>query len=436
MCRPTRPHSDDDDMTGHPFRWRRDLAAVLVEHLPQARISLNRALERRHDPEHQRIQGDRDDRARQDQRILRRIDETQRHASLADDERELADLAAARADQERGAHRLGEQHRDERRDDAFADDDHQCDDGDLIPVVEQVSGIDEHADRHEEDHREGFLKRHEIRADLLAERRFADDDAGDERAERERHAEDRRRRQRRAHGHRQHDEHEELARAHAHDAAEDGRHHPAADEQHQQHEEHGLADRKRGDDPGGPRGRGGDDGQQDEDRDGQQIFEHQPADGDLAVRGFEPPGVHQRAQQHDRAGDRQRDAQQPRAADGPSPQPAEPEARQRDDDHLEQRARHGDLPHLPEVLEGEVQADAEHQHDHAELGELTDGVRIALEAGGERPEGHAGDEIADDGRQSDAPGEQAADQRVRQDNPDVQKERNVRQGGKDRSIAR
>ena len=105
-----------------------------------------------------------------------------------------------------------QQHRHQRRDEPFADDDHERDDRDLIPVLEQVARIDEHADGHEEDDRERFLKRHQVGADLLAERRFVDDDAGDERAKRERHAEDARRGQRRADGHRQHDEHEQLAR--------------------------------------------------------------------------------------------------------------------------------------------------------------------------------------------------------------------------------
>ena len=61
----------------------------------------------------------------------------------------------------------------------------------LDPSVRRgTSGFDEHADRHEEEHGERFAERQQVGADLMAERRLADDDAGDERAERERDAEE------------------------------------------------------------------------------------------------------------------------------------------------------------------------------------------------------------------------------------------------------
>ena len=52
---------------------------------------------------------------------------------------------------------------------------------------------------------------------------------------------------------------------------------------------------------------------------------------------------------------------------------AEPVADDGHDGHLQQRARNRDLPDGPEIAEREMQADAEHQQDDAELRELADG---------------------------------------------------------------
>ena len=53
------------------------------------------------------------------------------------------------------------------------------------PSGDEEPRIHEHADGDEEDHGKRFAERQEIGADLMAERGLADDDAGDERAERE-----------------------------------------------------------------------------------------------------------------------------------------------------------------------------------------------------------------------------------------------------------
>jgi len=50
-----------------------------------------------------------------------------------------------------------------------------------------------------------------------------------------------------------------------------------------------------------------------------------------------------------------------------------------------------------------VQADAEHQEDDAQLGQLPDGVDVAHEAGGKGADGDACEKIADDGGQPYAP---------------------------------
>ena len=69
------------------------------------------------------------------------------------------------------------------------------------------------------------------------------------------------------------------------------------------------------------------------------------------------------------ATDRARPNTMPAIHDQPSAC-VKPAADQGGDDDLDDRAGHGDARHRHQVLEREVQADAEHQQDHADLGEL------------------------------------------------------------------
>lgn len=57
-----------------------------------------------------------------------------------------------------------------------------------------------------------------------------------------------------------------------------------------------------------------------------------------------------------------------------------------------------------------VQADAEHHQNDADLGELLGDGQIAAETRRVRPDEHAGEQVADDRRQSQAMGDVAADQ--------------------------
>jgi hypothetical protein len=54
-----------------------------------------------------------------------------------------------------------------------------------------------------------------------------------------------------------------------------------------------------------------------------------------------------------------------------------------------------------------MQADPEHEQDHADLGQLRDEVDVAHEAGRVRPHGDAGQQVTDQGRQAEAPGQHA-----------------------------
>jgi hypothetical protein len=117
-------------------------------------------------------------------------------------------------------------------------------------VLEEHPWIDQHADRHEEHDGERFAERQQVGAYLMAERRFADDQAGHERAEGERHAEEGRRDERRADRERERREHEQLTRSQMHDAAEEPRDDVVAGEHHQHGEEERGAHGEQGRHPG------------------------------------------------------------------------------------------------------------------------------------------------------------------------------------------
>jgi hypothetical protein len=102
----------------------------------------------------------------------------------------------------------------------------------------------------------------------------------------------------------------------------------------------------------------GEGGQEHQRQDRGEILDDQPAHGDAAVDGVQRVAVFQRAQQDDGAGDRERQAEDEAGAQ-----------RGRDRD-LAHGAGDGDLADREQVLDREVQADAEHQEDDADLGEL------------------------------------------------------------------
>ena len=60
------------------------------------------------------------------------------------------------------------------------------------------------------------------------------------------------------------------------------------------------------------------------------------------------------------------------------------------------------MAHGQQVLEREMEPDAEHQQDDAELGELVGEVLVGDEAGGERPDGNACKQVAHERRQLEA----------------------------------
>lgn len=58
-----------------------------------------------------------------------------------------------------------------------------------------------------------------------------------------------------------------------------------------------------------------------------------------------------------------------------------------------------------------MQADAEHQQDDADFGQLAGETGVGDEAGRKRPEHHAGQQVADDGRDAQPVGDGGEDER-------------------------
>ena len=98
----------------------------------------------------------------------------------------------------------------------------------------------------------------------------------------------------------------------------------------------------------------------------------------LAVEGVP---LLQRAQQHQGARDPKRHAEDEAGAPAPAERQREAEAERRRDRHLPDGAGDRDRADREQILEREMQADAEHQQDHADLGEL----RRKRLVGGTRP---------------------------------------------------
>ena len=82
-----------------------------------------------------------------------------------------------------------------------------------IGCAMRIRRVEQHPDRHEEQHREGVAQRQRVLGGPVADRRLVEHHAGEERAERERDAEQRVRGERDPDRDRQHRQREQLARA-------------------------------------------------------------------------------------------------------------------------------------------------------------------------------------------------------------------------------
>jgi hypothetical protein len=115
----------------------------------------------------------------------------------------------------------------------------------------------------------------------------------------------------------------------------------------------------------------------------------------MARRRVELPVVGQHADEHDGAGHGEREAEDDRGGPPPAEQVRTRGAEPRGDGALDDRAGNRHAAHGEQLVEMELEADAEHQQDDADLGELTGQMRIGHEAGVGADQ-QAGEQVADD----------------------------------------
>ena len=111
-------------------------------------------------------------------------------------------------------------------------------------------------------------------------------------------------------------------------------------------------------------------GQQHQGEDHHEVLDDQPADRDAAALGLDQPPLLQGAQQHHRTRHRQRQAEHEAGADRPAEDIGKAHAQHRGTGDLGDGAGNRDGAHRQQVLEREVQADAEHQQNDADLGQI------------------------------------------------------------------
>ena len=150
---------------------------------------------------------------------------------------------------------------------------------------------------------------------------------------------------------------------------------------------------------------------EDEHDDDREVLDHHPAHRDLPVRGFEEPDIGEGSDEHHRARDRDREAEDDPLGVRPAPQ-RDDECGHRGRDHdLPHRARYRDPADGPKIGKREMDADAEHQEDHPDLGELVRDRRIRGEARREGADGNPSGEVAHQRRKPQPCGDEAAKER-------------------------
>ena len=141
-----------------------------------------------------------------------------------------------------------------------------------------------------------------------------------------------------------------------------------------------------------------------------EIFHHQPADGDAAIERVEDAPFFQRAQQHHGTGHGQGQAKDQSATEGPAPPVGQAHAHRRGDADLQDGAGQRNLAHVPQIVDGKVQADTKHHQHHPDLRQLPGYFRIRHKTGRGRSDDDAGGQIADQCRQFQARGDEAEDE--------------------------
>jgi hypothetical protein len=149
-------------------------------------------------------------------------------------------------------------------------------------------------------------------------------------------------------------------------------------------------------------------------QDHHQVFHHQPADRDPAIARSDHAPRFERAQQHNRTRNRQRQSKDNARAERPIPQVGEAGAEGGGHHDLRERSGQRHPPHGEKVAHGKMHSHAEHQKDHAYLRQLRRQSSVRNEPRREWPHGDACQKIAHEWRQTQSDREQSADKGERQ----------------------
>ena len=298
---------------------------------------------------------------------------------------------------------------DQERGERFSDDDDKKGRYQRPRVADHAERVEQHSDRHEEQHGKGIAQRQRFLRRARTERRFPQHHPGKERAQRQRHIEQLGRSECDAERNRQHGEPEQFARSRVRNVMQDPRDQPSSHDQHERDEQRDLDGRQQQDTPEPEFEVGAEQGDrcgdvpglqirkrwnQDEREHHGQVFDDQPADGDAAASRLHQAALLQRAEQNDGTGHRQRQSEDKALADLPLHQHGEPKAHHRGHRDLDDGARYRDGFDGQQVLQREVQAHAEHQKDDAEFREFRRQRLVGDVTRRERTHGDAGEQIA------------------------------------------
>ena len=326
-------------------------------------------------------------------------------------ERELADLGQGRGDRQAGRLVQFEGRGDGQCRQRLADDDDAQHAQYGQRLAHQNGRIEQHADRDEEQHGERIPERQGTLGRVVAQRRTVQHQPGEECPERE-GVEQLIGDPGNAEGDRQHPEGEQLPRPGMGDADQQPRQQTGADHQHHPdksgHLEQRPADRFR--QFGSVHGltRLNDQQRQDDKRQhDHQVLDDQPAHGQTTGLALDLSTLLQRPQQDHGRGDREGEPHKGRLQIRHSQQPSQAPAQGRSRRDLEQGARDRDLSHLHQVSEREMQTDAEHQQDDADLRQLRSQLRIGDKTHCVRADSDPGHQIADQGRELQPVGQHA-----------------------------
>ena len=278
--------------------------------------------------EEHRIDGDREDRRAHDEVHHAVVGETERHGFARENEGEFADLRQGRADGERGLQGTLQKEHDPEGGEALAEHHDEERDEDLSGRFDEDVPVKEHPDAHEEEDREGVLKRNRFGGRAMRKAALAHHHAGEEGAEREAHVENRRRGVGDAQSGRQHEEREEFSRTGLGHLIEKPRHRAAPDDEHhrdeggdvhERHENvlHQLVAARRFASRRSEKSR--ERRKKNEDENGRDVFYDEPSHGDAAVPVGELPAHFERLDEHHGRGAGERQTEDDPRAPAPIP---------------------------------------------------------------------------------------------------------------------